>query len=84
MNQYKIKLTLTVNKSVFERAKELIPNLSAFVEMKLREYIILFEAGLKSIFGADPPGFEPGIYGLEGRRSIQAEPRAHYVNIFWL
>ena len=50
MNQYKIKLTLTVNKNVLDRAKELIPNLSAFVEMKLREYIVLFETGLEKDF----------------------------------
>ena len=54
-SQDKVKLTLTVNKNVLERAKELIPNLSAFVEMKLREYIILTESGLtESISWARP------------------------------
>ena len=39
-------LHLYIDKNILARAKELIPNLSEFVEMKLREYIILAEHGL--------------------------------------
>ena len=42
----KTKLTLYVDKNVLERAKELIPNLSSFVELKLKEFVILSEHGL--------------------------------------
>ncbi len=54
--QDKVKLTLTVNKNVLDRAKQLIPNLSAFVETKLREFIILAEHGLTFTPGE---GLEP-------------------------
>ena len=37
---------------------------------------------------ADPPGFEPGVFGLEVRRPIQARLRAphkpHLIIIFFL
>lgn len=79
----KVKLTLTINKNVLERAKEFIPNLSAFVEMKLREYVILAEAGLTSDFewarrdlNPRPPGYEPGAltwlsYGPKLNHTVQ-------------
>ena len=38
-------LHLYIDKNVLAKAKELIPNLSEFVETKLREYIILAEHG---------------------------------------
>ena len=34
---------------------------------------------LKKIKYTDPPGFEPGIAGLEGQRFIHAKPRARRV-----
>jgi hypothetical protein len=34
--------------------------------------LFLLQKEIKS----DPPGFEPGIYGLEGRRFVLAKPRA--------
>ena len=42
----KTKLTLYIDKNVLERSKQLIPNISEFVESKLKEYIILAEHGL--------------------------------------
>ena len=44
--QNKTFLHIYIDKNVLAKAKELIPNLSEFVEMKLREYIILAEHGL--------------------------------------
>ena len=44
--QNKVFLHLYIDKNVLERAKQLIPNLSLFVENKLKEYIILAEHGL--------------------------------------
>ncbi len=44
--QDKAFLHLYIDKNVLAKAKELIPNLSEFVETKLREYIILAEHGL--------------------------------------
>ena len=67
----KVKLTLSIDKNILKRARLKIPNLSAFLEIKLLEFL---ELGNSSI--ADPAGFEPATYGLEGRRSIHAEPRA--------
>ncbi len=37
-------LHLYVDKKVLEKAKQIIPNLSVFVEMKIREYIILLKS----------------------------------------
>ena len=71
----KTKLTLWVDKNVIAEAKEMGLNLSAFLGLKLREYLALVKINFKEEL-TDPPGFEPGIYGLEGRRSIHAEPRA--------
>ena len=71
----KTKLTLWVDKNVIAEAKKMGLNISAFLELKLREYLALMKNTLREKL-ADPPGFEPGIYGLEGRRSIHAEPRA--------
>ena len=63
----KTKLTLYVDKNVLERAKELIPNLSSFVELKLKEFVILSEHGLIPLelwarrdLNPRPPGYEPG------------------------
>ena len=39
----KTKLTLWIDKNVVEKARKYIPNLSAFVEMKFREYVYQFE-----------------------------------------
>lgn len=39
-------LHLYIDKNILERAKQLIPNLSIFVESKLKEYVILAEHGL--------------------------------------
>ncbi len=44
--QDKTSLHLYIDKNALARAKELIPNLSLFVENKLKEYIILTEFGL--------------------------------------
>ncbi len=44
-------LHLDIDKNVLEKAKQIIPNLSAFVEMKLREYIILTEYGFTGNIG---------------------------------
>ena len=71
----KTKLTLWIDKNIIAEAKEMGLNLSAFLELKLREYLALVKNRTTEEL-ADPPGFEPGIYGLEGRRSIHAEPRA--------
>ena len=51
----KTKLTLWIDKNVLAEAREYIPNLSAFVEMKFREYIALFKRseGLKKCRGRD-------------------------------
>ncbi len=60
-------LHLYIDKNVLTKAKELIPNLSEFVETKLREYIILAEHGLtqnikwaRRDLNPRPPGYEPG------------------------
>ena len=73
----KTKLTLTVDKNLIESAKEININLSAFLELKLREYLSVLKNGFRGYSQADPAGFEPAIYGLEGRRPIHARPRAH-------
>ncbi len=76
----KVKLTLTVDKNLMDSAKEMGSNVSSFLEYQLRQYLSLMKHDFNQFsFNnvADPPGFEPGIYGLEGRRSIHAEPRAH-------
>ena len=52
----KTKLTLYVDKNVLERIKQIIPNLSSFVEEKFREALILAEHGLLIVRGE---GFEP-------------------------
>ncbi len=62
--QNKVKLTLSIDKNILERAKRKIPNLSAFLEIKLLEFLELGKATI-----APPPGFEPGTIGLTGRRS---------------
>ncbi len=36
------------------------------------------------LFNAGPPGFEPGISGLEGRRLIQAGLRALFLLYSWI
>ncbi len=46
----KAYLHLYIDKNVLERARQLIPNLSEFVETKLKEYIVLVEAGIYSGF----------------------------------
>ena|GEM_PF-5533996 len=52
----KTKLTLYIDKNIAERIKQIIPNLSSFVEDKFREALILAEHGLLSVRGV---GFEP-------------------------
>ena len=47
----KIFLHLYIDKNILERAKQLIPNLSVFVDNMFREYVILAEHGL--IHGID-------------------------------
>ncbi len=54
-------LHLYIDRDVLERAKELIPNLSFFVELKLREYLALIEnpcggwdSNPRTPSGADP------------------------------
>ncbi len=62
----KVFLHLYIDKKVLEKAKQIIPNLSAFVEMKLREYIVLFEAGLEKDFEWTRRDLNPGPPPCEG------------------
>ena len=48
--QNKVKLTLSIDKNILERAKRKIPNLSAFLEIKLLEFLELGKATI-----APPP-----------------------------
>ncbi|GEM_PF-3786068 len=59
--QNKVKLTLSIDKNILERARRKIPNLSAFFEIKVLEHLKLRNSNL-----TDPAGFEPATYGLEG------------------
>ncbi len=63
-----------MDKDVINKAKEMRIDLSTFLELKLR--IFGFSKNTIKEELADPAGFEPAIYGLEGRRSIHAKPRA--------
>ncbi len=57
----KTKLTLWVDKNLIASAKEIGLNLSAFLEIKLREYLMM---------EIEPrPGFEPGTFALPRQRS---------------
>ena len=62
--QNKVKLTLSIDKNILERAKRKIPNISAFLEIKLLEFL---ELGNNR---SEPrPGFEPGTFALPRQRS---------------
>ncbi len=63
--QDKVKLTLSINKNILTRAKELIPNLSSFVETKLREAVILAEHGFEVCGGWDSNPRTPTGVDLE-------------------
>ena len=78
----KTKLTLWIDKNVLAEAREYIPNLSAFVEMKFREYIVLFkrfgelknaEAGIRTrdlrIMSPSPQPARPPRLGVYLRES---------------
>lgn len=58
-------LHIYIDKDVLERAKALIPNLSAFVEMKLKEAVILAEHGLTQCGGRDSNPRTPSGQGLK-------------------
>ena len=71
---------MTINKDVLERAKKLIPNLSFFVELKLREFLALVEnnyagGGIRTHAGraqwlSRPPPYHsatPACYNLKAR-----------------
>ncbi len=45
----KTKLTLTVDKNLVESAREININLSAFLELKLREYLSVIKNGIQTI-----------------------------------
>ena len=60
----KTKLTLWVDKNILSLAKQNIPNLSAFFEIKVLEAI-----KLRNSLKVDSPGFEPGASALRRRRS---------------
>ncbi len=68
-------LHLYIDKNILERAKQIIPNLSSFVEMKLREAVILAEHGLNVTpgVGFEPTRAEPS--GLAGHRLTTRQPR---------
>ena len=68
--QNKVKLTLSIDKNILERAKRKIPNISAFLEIKLLEFL-----ELRNNSKTDPAGFEPATLGLGGPRPIQARLR---------
>ena len=68
-------LHLYIDKNILERAKRLIPNLSAFVEAELAKAIILAGRGLLSNFGAGREGFEPPTAGLRVPRSSRLSYR---------
>ncbi len=60
-------LHLYIDKNVLARAKQLIPNLSEFVEMKLREYIVLVEAGITTGLEWARGGLNPGPRAYQAR-----------------
>ena len=64
----KTKLTLWVDKNVIAEAKAMGLNISAFLELKLREYLALIKNDFNSNL-TPPAGFEPATIGLTGRRS---------------
>ncbi len=85
------RTTVTIEKDVLEKARSTGINISAFLEIKLHEYLALLEG--KTNGGGHPPasnsdvkqspdsktsavGFEPTTAGLEGQRPVQARPRA--------
>ncbi len=65
----KTKLTLTVDKNLVESAREINMNLSAFLELKLREYLCVIKNGIIGYSQVDSPGFEPGASASRRRRS---------------
>ncbi len=69
----KVFLHLYIDKNVLEKAKQILPNLSAFVENKLREAVILAEHGLFNEIGTGRGGFEPPTAGLRVPRSNLAK-----------
>lgn len=89
--------SIRVDEDVLREAKELGLNVSKISENALKEAIRrlkgensqnILNSQLSDDFSSEknvvtgPPGFEPGISGLEGRRafwsfSVQAAPRTH-------
>lgn len=64
----KTKLTLWVDKNILAEAMATGLNLSAFLELRIREYLAM----VKSYFNGEftpPAGFEPATTGLTVRRS---------------
>ncbi len=64
----KTKLTLWIDKNLIAEAKKIELNISAFLELKLREYLALVKNDLTGSY-TPPAGFEPATTGLTVRRS---------------
>ncbi len=64
----KKKLTLWVDKNILAEAKATGLNLSAFLELRLREYLAMVKGEYNGSF-TPPAGFEPATTGLTVRRS---------------
>ncbi|GEM_PF-1175884 len=82
----KKNVVIYLDPEIVKEARDLGLNISKISENALKEAIRRLKGeNLQNSYNsgnrADPPGFEPGIYGLEGRRSIHAEPRARLVDL---